>query len=100
MPEAERKDFREMLGVRAPVLDIMVRALYGALGLVSFLRSHRRIDGNARAGSAMPRGHAAPRVEFRYLRDLALRHLPHNIAHLRVDVVAAGSRGESLELVL
>src|SRR5262245_25733395 len=37
MPEAERKEFREMLGVREPVLDIMVRELYRALGLVSFL---------------------------------------------------------------
>jgi ribosome-binding ATPase len=39
MPEQERKEFREMLGVREPVLDIMVRELYLALGLVSFLTS-------------------------------------------------------------
>lgn len=39
MPEADRKEFREMLGVREPVLDIMVRELYLALGLVSFLTS-------------------------------------------------------------
>ncbi len=37
MPEAERADFREMLGVREPVLDVMVREVYAALGLVSFL---------------------------------------------------------------
>ena len=37
MPEEERKEFREMLGVREPVLDIMVREVYLALGLVSFL---------------------------------------------------------------
>ena len=39
MPEEERKEFREMLGVREPVLDIMVREVYLALGLVSFLTS-------------------------------------------------------------
>jgi ribosome-binding ATPase YchF (GTP1/OBG family) len=39
MLEAERKEFREMLGVREPVLDIMVREVYRALGLVSFLTS-------------------------------------------------------------
>jgi ribosome-binding ATPase len=37
MPEEERKEFRDMLGVREPVLDIMVRELYAALGLISFL---------------------------------------------------------------
>ena len=37
MPEEDRKEFREMLGVREPVLDIMVREVYQALGLVSFL---------------------------------------------------------------
>src|SRR5688572_32812198 len=31
--------------------------------------------------SAMPRGHAAPRVELRHFRDLVLRHLPHDVAH-------------------
>ncbi|MSP96646.1 MAG: redox-regulated ATPase YchF [Betaproteobacteria bacterium] len=37
MPEGDRKEFREMLGVREPVLDIMVREVYRTLGLVSFL---------------------------------------------------------------
>src|SRR5687768_10085722 len=50
--------------------------------------------------SAMPRGHAAPRVELRHFRDLVLRHLPHDVAHLGVAVVAARARGEGVYLLL
>ena len=58
MPEQERKEFREMLGVREPVLDIMVRELYLALGLVSFLTSG---EDECRAWT-IRRGTPAPRA--------------------------------------
>ena len=58
MPEEERKEFREMLGVREPVLDIMVRELYRALGLVSFLTTG---EDECRAWT-IRRGTPAPRA--------------------------------------
>jgi GTP-binding protein YchF len=58
MPEDERKEFREMLGVREPVLDIMVRELYRTLGLVSFLTSG---EDECRAWT-IRRGSTAPRA--------------------------------------
>jgi len=58
MPEEERKDFREMLGVREPVLDIMVREVYLTLGLVSFLTTG---EDECRAWT-IRRGTAAPRA--------------------------------------
>jgi len=58
MPEEERKEFREMLGVREPVLDIMVRELYQALGLVSFLTTG---EDECRAWT-IRRGTPAPRA--------------------------------------
>jgi hypothetical protein len=58
MPEADRQDFREMLGVREPVLDIMVRELYRALGLVSFLTTG---EDECRAWT-IRRGTPAPRA--------------------------------------
>jgi len=58
MPEGERKEFREMLGVREPVLDIMVREVYRALGLVSFLTTG---EDECRAWT-IRRGTPAPRA--------------------------------------
>jgi hypothetical protein len=58
MPEEDRKDFREMLGVREPVLDIMVREVYRALGLVSFLTTG---EDECRAWT-IRRGTLAPRA--------------------------------------
>jgi GTP-binding protein YchF len=58
MPEDERKEFREMLCVREPVLDIMVRELYRTLGLVSFLTSG---EDECRAWT-IRRGSTAPRA--------------------------------------
>jgi hypothetical protein len=58
MPEGERKDFREMFGVREPVLDIMVREVYTALGLVSFLTTG---EDECRAWT-IRRGTPAPRA--------------------------------------
>jgi GTP-binding protein YchF len=58
MPEEDRKDFREMLGVREPVLDIMVREVYLALGLVSFLTTG---EDECRAWT-IRRGTPAPRA--------------------------------------
>ena len=58
MPEGDRKDFREMLGVREPVLDIMVREVYRALGLVSFLTTG---EDECRAWT-IRRGTLAPRA--------------------------------------
>ena len=58
MPEEERKEFREMLGVREPVLDIMIRELYLALGLVSFLTTG---EDECRAWT-IRRGTPAPRA--------------------------------------
>ena len=58
MPEGDRKDFREMLGVREPVLDIMVREVYRALGLVSFLTTG---EDECRAWT-IRRGSTAPRA--------------------------------------
>jgi GTP-binding protein YchF len=58
MPEEDRKEFREMLGVREPVLDIMIRELYQALGLVSFLTSG---EDECRAWTVR-RGTPAPRA--------------------------------------
>jgi GTP-binding protein YchF len=58
MPEEERKEFREMLGVREPVLDVMVRELYAALGLISFLTSG---EDECRAWT-IRRGATAPRA--------------------------------------
>ena len=58
MPEEDRKEFREMLGVREPVLDIMVREVYLALGLVSFLTTG---EDECRAWT-IRRGTPAPRA--------------------------------------
>ena len=58
MPEEDRKEFREMLGVREPVLDIMIRELYRALGLVSFLTTG---EDECRAWT-IRRGTPAPRA--------------------------------------
>jgi len=58
MPEEERQEFREMLGVREPVLDIMVREVYQALGLVSFLTTG---EDECRAWT-IRRGTLAPRA--------------------------------------
>ena len=58
MPEEERKEFREMLGVREPVLEVMVRELYRALGLVSFLTTG---EDECRAWT-IRRGSTAPRA--------------------------------------
>jgi len=66
MPEADRKEFREMLGVREPVLDIMVRELYQALGLVSFLTSG---EDECRAWT-IRRGSTAPRAAGAIHADL------------------------------
>ena len=66
MPEADRKEFREMLGVREPVLDIMVRELYQALGLVSFLTT-REDEGRAwtiRRGPPAPRAAGAVHADI------------------------------------
>ena len=66
MPEAERKEFREMLGVREPVLDIMVRELYQALGLVSFLTTGEDEcrAWTIRRGATAPRAAAAIHADF------------------------------------
>lgn len=58
MPEGERKEFRELLGMREPVLDIMVREVYLALGLVSFLTTG---EDECRAWT-IRRGTRAPRA--------------------------------------
>ncbi|OGA18475.1 MAG: hypothetical protein A3H32_19415 [Betaproteobacteria bacterium RIFCSPLOWO2_02_FULL_63_19] len=58
MPEEDRKEFRELLGVREPVLDIMVREVYRALGLVSFLTTG---EDECRAWT-IRRGTRAPRA--------------------------------------
>jgi len=58
MPEGERKEFREMLGVREPVLEIMVREVYRELGLVSFLTTG---EDECRAWT-IRRGSTAPRA--------------------------------------
>jgi GTP-binding protein YchF len=39
MPEADRPAFREAMGIQEPVLDVVVRQVYAALGLISFLTS-------------------------------------------------------------
>jgi len=66
MPEAERKEFREMLGVREPVLDIMVREVYQALGLVSFLTTGEDEcrAWTIRRGTTAPRAAAAIHADF------------------------------------
>ena len=66
MPEGDRKDFREMLGVREPVLDIMVREVYRALGLVSFLTTGEDEcrAWTIRRGSMAPRAAAAIHADF------------------------------------
>jgi ribosome-binding ATPase YchF (GTP1/OBG family) len=66
MPEGERKDFREMLGVREPVLDIMVRETYRALGLVSFLTTGEDEcrAWTIRRGTPAPRAAAAIHADF------------------------------------
>jgi ribosome-binding ATPase len=66
MPESERKEFREMLGVREPVLDIMVRELYAALGLISFLTSGEDEcrAWTIRRGATAPRAAAAIHADF------------------------------------
>lgn len=66
MPEGERKEFREMLGVREPVLDIMLRELYQALGLISFLTSG---EDECRAWT-IRRGATAPRAAGAIHADL------------------------------
>ena len=58
MPEEDRKEFREMLGVREPVLEIMVREVYQALGLISFLTTG---EDECRAWT-IRRGTTAPRA--------------------------------------
>jgi len=39
LPQAERPAFREAMGITEPVLDVVVREVYRALGLISFLTS-------------------------------------------------------------
>jgi GTP-binding protein YchF len=77
MPEEERKEFREMLGVREPVLDVLVRELYEALGLISFLTSG---DDECRAWT-IRRGSTAPRAA-------AAIHADIEKGFIRAEVVA------------
>jgi len=79
MPEEDRKDFREMLGVREPVLDIMVRELYLALGLVSFLTTG---EDECRAWS-IRRGTPAPRAAGAVHADIEK-------GFIRAEVIAYG----------
>jgi ribosome-binding ATPase YchF (GTP1/OBG family) len=70
MPEAERKEFREMLGVREPVLDIMVREVYQALGSSASSRP-------ARTSAAPGPSAAAPRPPRRCRHPRRLREGLH-----------------------
>ncbi|MBM4394880.1 MAG: redox-regulated ATPase YchF [Deltaproteobacteria bacterium] len=58
LPEEERADFRAALGVREPVMDVAVREVYAALGLVSFLTTG---EDECRAWT-IRRGTPAPRA--------------------------------------
>ena len=60
------REFREMLGVREPVLDIMVREVYQALGLVSFLTTGEDEcrAWTIRRGTSAPRAAAAIHADF------------------------------------
>ena len=58
LPEEEREDFRGAMGVREPVLEVLVREVYGALGLISFLTSG---EDECRAWTVR-RGTLAPRA--------------------------------------
>jgi GTP-binding protein YchF len=86
MPEEERQEFRDMLGVREPVLDIMVRELYATLGLISFLTTG---EDECRAWT-IRRGTLAPRAAGAVHADIEKGFIRAEvIAH--DDFIALGS---------
>ena len=58
LPEEERAGFREAMGIEEPVLEVMVRQMYDALGLISFLTAG---EDECRAWT-IRRGTPAPRA--------------------------------------
>jgi GTP-binding protein YchF len=86
LPPEERADFRAAMGVREPVMDVMVREVYAALGLISFLTTG---EDECRAWT-IRRGTLAPRAAGAVHTDIEKGFIRAEVIHYD-EFIALGS---------
>lgn len=86
LPPEERAEFRAAMGIREPVMDVMVRELYAELGLISFLTTG---EDECRAWTVR-KGTLAPRAAGVVHTDFERGFIRAEVIHYD-DFIALGS---------